>query len=173
MWLPKDERRLLMFYAVYDSDFLDHEETFSLDQLRKLLSLKPCEIKKYANQLRESEQTDSKDLNTDSAGSESNDSNQIQDITKTNPKFLEEMGTIECSNKRLQERGILEYHECGPRYYAIKLELAGFDLGRKYSSKPQTFLLWCNEYKLILTIIGLILTLLIVIFTGISAFRNK
>jgi hypothetical protein len=173
MWLPKVERKLLIFYAAYDSDFLDHEETFSFNQLRKLLSLKPWEIKKYANQLVESEQTDSNRLNNDSAELENNDSNQNQDITKAMPKFLEEMGTIECSNKRLQERGLLKYRECGPRYYAIKLDLAGWDLGRKYCSTYHTFLLWCNEYKLILTIIGLILTILIVIFTGISALRNK
>ena len=56
--------------------------------------------------------------------------------------------------------------------FRINLTLDGLDLGKKYSSKLSTFCLWFEEHKVILTIIGLILTLLIVIFAGMSAFRK-
>ena len=77
------------------------------------------------------------------------------------------------ANSDLKGRGLINYFNYEHPNIDVKLSPKGRDLGRKYSSKLHTFLLCCNEYKLILTVIGLILTLLIVIFTGISAFRNK
>jgi len=41
--------------------------------------------------------------------------------------------------------------------FKIILTLEGYDLGRKYSSKLHTFLLWCEEYKFWI-ILGLIIS---------------
>jgi len=77
------------------------------------------------------------------------------------------------TNIDFKERGLINYFSYEHPKIDVKLTRKGRDLGKKYSSKLSTSYLWCEEHKLILTIIGLILTLLIVIFTGISAFKHK
>ena len=76
------------------------------------------------------------------------------------------------TNIDLKDRGLINYFSYEHPKIDVKLTLKGRDLGKKYSSAFGTFCLWCLEHKVILTIIGLILTFLIVIFTGISAFKN-
>jgi len=94
---------------------------------------------------------------------------------RTSAKDTEKIfDTIGYASRTLMARELIHFEEEQDdiSILKIRLTLKGYDLGRKYSSKRNTFLIWCNEYKIILTIIGLILTLLIVIFTGISAFKN-
>ncbi len=50
-----------------------------------------------------------------------------------------------------------EYEEEDLSKFKISLTLKGSDLGRKYSSKSHTILLWCNEYK-VWIIVGLIIS---------------
>lgn len=153
-----------MFYAAYDSDFLSHEDTFSLNELRKILYQPPREIKKYANQLRKNKSKIIKNPNTNSTDNSKGKSNHNSDPAMI---LLEDIITIESTNKRMQERGLLKYRECGPRYYTIKLKLTGWDLGNKYNCWPIRTGLWFAEYKyhwiwvIISFLTGVISTLLI------------
>jgi len=62
------------------------------------------------------------------------------------------------ANADIKNRGCinLEYEETG-LVTNISLTLKGRDLGREYSSKPHTILLWCEEYKFWI-ILGLIIS---------------
>ena len=88
----------------------------------------------------------------------------------------EKFDMVLIANDKLKDNGFINIRYDTPGLIAIvTLTSEGQYLGRKYSLRfgIGTFCLWCKEYKVILTIIGLILTLLIVIFAGISAFKNK
>ncbi len=160
MWLPKDERRLIRYYYNEISKINDAQmcKIFTLEDLTKALGKK--------------------------------------ERPQAQKTLIEDYSEVEALNTLLSKRGLITWEEYkadgnvkltislyadstdNPHLnrtlkYQITLTIAGSDLGKKYSSKLSTFYLWCEEHKLILTIIGLILTLLIVIFTGISAFKNK
>ena len=61
-----------------------------------------------------------------------------------------------------------EYEEENLSKFKIILTLRGYDLGRKYSSKLHTFLLWCEEYKfwIILGLIISFVSILVMILKG-------
>ena len=71
----------------------------------------------------------------------------------------------------LKDRGIIhyEYEQEDLFGFKISLTLKGLDLGRKYSSKSHTILLWCNEYKIwviistIIALAGIITSILVAI----------
>jgi hypothetical protein len=66
------------------------------------------------------------------------------------------------ASETLQKRNLLAFYNDQGDAITVQLSLEGFDLGRKYNFKRQTFLLWCNEYK-VWIIVGLIISLVSVL----------
>ena len=73
------------------------------------------------------------------------------------------------NNLKGREFIYFEYEEEDLFGFKISLNLKGLDLGRKYSSKSHTILLWCSEYKIwvilstIITLAGIIISILVAI----------
>ena len=70
------------------------------------------------------------------------------------------------SSERLQRRNLIAFLQDQGDAITVGLSLEGHDLGKKYSSKPGTAWVWCNEYKfwVILTVIIGLIGLLVMIF---------
>ena len=134
MWLPKDERRLLSYYYNEISKINDIEmrKVFTLEDLTKALGKK--------------------------------------ERPQTQKNLIGDYSEVEALNTLLSKRDLITWEEYradgngkltislyadstnNPHLnrtlkYLITLTIAGYDLGRKYCSKPYTILLWCEEYK--------------------------
>jgi len=84
-------------------------------------------------------------------------------------RFMNYLDRIKIANEALSQREfiILNPHQHDPAVVIIKLDVKGYDLGRKYKSKLISSGLWFNEYKyhwiwLIVGFLGGILGALIV-----------
>jgi len=162
MWLPREERQLLMFYTAYDSDFNETRQTFSLAQLQVLVTKRVCirQIVERAAQAREA----NGDGNAQHAESQSTPNG---DVVERQKSWLKAKGTLESANNRLRERGLAESRQCGTGYWEVKINLVGWDLGSKYLSFWARNCLWFREYKdhwiwLIVSFIGGVLGALVV-----------
>jgi len=144
MWLPKEERRLLMFYTACDPNFSGHLEAFSRRDLQGLVTERWITTRKIVN--RAGEWTKKKKNHAQLTDQKAD---QNSDLVGGYFSRLRATATIESANNRLQERHLIEAHEGCTGYYQIKMNLAGWDLGNKYKSLPQTIYLWCTEYPLI------------------------
>jgi len=69
---------------------------------------------------------------------------------------------VKIANKILNRRNLLAFYNDQDDAVTVQLSLEGYDLGRKYSSKPHIILLWCEEYKFWL-ILGLIISIVSVL----------
>jgi len=82
---------------------------------------------------------------------------QHQKSSNNYKKWLEGKSRVATANKVLSERKFIKYREAGSSI-ELSLSIEGYDLGRKYSSKLHTFLLLCNEYKVWIILVGLIIS---------------
>jgi len=158
MWLPKEERRLLMFYAAYDRDFRGVATTFSIDELQ-WLTTKPRKIAKCAGELRK--KRDDGISRANHAGCPDSG------LTERCLSWLKAKATIESANNRLRERGLVDHRECGTGQYEITMRLAGWDVGNKYNRWWSRTHLWFAHYKdhwvwLIVSFLGGVLGALLV-----------
>lgn len=143
MWLPKEERHLLMVYTVFDPNFDGQEEVFKVEDLKWVLDkcLRPSKIVTKASELRKAKRQDQ--------GGNTLKNTQIDrdKAVEEYMSWLKAKATIESVNNRLSERGLIESHECGTGYYNVRMTLAGWDLGDKYNSWGTRNVLWFREYK--------------------------
>jgi len=156
MWLPKEERYLLMFYTAYDPNFDQSTMTFEIEDLKRVLSknVRPSQFVKLASELRERERgagrKDNDVENTQAGGDKKTVMTETHDNVngvKRYMSWLRAKVTIESVNNRLKERGLIESRECGTGFYQVEMNLTGWDLGNKYSSGWSRNVLWFREYK--------------------------
>ena len=149
MWLPKDERVLLAHYYNQIGE-PDIEQDFRNSQLVELLTLKSSWRVRKIQRKRE---------------------NDFKEIMQEQSLYRERINRRSIANKTLNERNLitLKLHQHDPDVIVVSLSLEGYDLGRKYSSKSHTILLWCNEYKIwvilstIIALAGIIISILVAI----------
>jgi hypothetical protein len=154
MWLPREERRLLVFYRAYDADLSGQAAVFSLDKLRPLTAGR-LRFKKIIA------------LATEAGAEKGTECDQPKDPAASMKSWLKDKATVEYANKRLHERALIEYRERGTGQYEVRILLAGWDLGDKYMSWWSRSGLWFREYKdhwvwLIVSFLGGVLGALIV-----------
>jgi len=130
MWLPKEERHLLIVYTVLDPNFEGRDMIFNIEDLKWALDkcIKPSEIIIKASKLRETQN------NSQMANSSENVKAEVNNNVEKYMSWLKAKVTIESVNNRLRERRLIEYSDCGTGCYNIKMTLAGWDLGDKYNS---------------------------------------
>jgi len=128
MWLPTVERKLLAFYAMYDSEFRDSEIDHSFAEIRPVLHMKFRDIKEYTNGLADRKKRTNCESETDDAPETNMSSSERKYM-----KWLRDLGAIESANTRLHERNLIQYIERGQHCYGITLKLSGWDLGNQYN----------------------------------------
>jgi hypothetical protein len=140
MWLPREERQLLVFYAVYDADLSGNPMSLSVDELQEVTAKRRC-----AGQIAQCVTRVKKKKNELNQGAAANP--QDGQGPSRHMQWLHAKGVIESANKRLQERGLIDLQERGTGHYDVTITLAGWDLGRKYNSWWDGTGLWFREYK--------------------------
>jgi len=156
MWLPKDERYLLMVYYVSTPELRIEGPTFSVADLQpfvikppRIPILGPRKVVKLARELIKKKHNTGLTCNQQQMNT--NVENNFVNQQETNNKYkvwFEAKIKIETANKMLKERGLLDVSECGSYYYKInEMKLAGLDLGRKYCSWFKRSGLLYAEYK--------------------------
>ncbi len=140
MWLPREERQLLIFCAAYDCDLIGNDTPFCVAELSETATKRLCaqQIRERVARVRAVKRQ---------AGQEAGPTSQSSCGSEKYMKWLNAKGVIESANSRLQNRGLIGFRKCGTECYEITLELAGWDLGRKYSSWWDRTGLWFREYK--------------------------
>jgi hypothetical protein len=140
MWLPREERQLLIFYAAYDADLHGNPMVFSVKELGDTATRRLCagQIAKCAERIKKGKGQTGQQATCDSESSNG---------SATYMKWLNAKGVIESANSRLKVRGLIGFRECGTGQYEITLNLSGWGLGRKYSSWWERNVLWFREYK--------------------------
>jgi hypothetical protein len=139
MWLPKDERHLLLGYYVSIGN--DEEEVwFALEEwahifegsLTRVPILAPWQIKRLARKAKHYRVLD-EPLNI-------NQNNNKQDTVNADK--------IRTANKRLENRGFIKLrrNHCGSMM-GITLKIEGYDLGRKYNAWWTRTGVWFAEYR--------------------------
>ena len=124
MWLPKDERRLLLYYY-RGINKVNGEESLDLKELVQSLFCK--NIKEL--QLHEKEKRD-------------------KDIEEQVKDYIDEKNRVAAANEALKRRGLIEQIiHSGGKVRRITLNLEGYDLGRKYSSWWDSSGLWFADYR--------------------------
>jgi len=140
MWLPREERQLLIFYAVSDADLHGNPMSFSVNQLGETATRRQC-----ARQIaKRAERVNGAGAQT---GQEAIPNQESGNGSATYMKWLDAKGGIESANSRLQNRGLIRFRECGTGQYEIIVNLSGWDLGRKYGLWWDRTGLWFREYK--------------------------
>lgn len=140
MWLPREERQLLMFYSAHDPDFHGNGETFSVDQLQEVATRRLCagQTAERAARVREAR----KGENAQHTEGESNhEGSAVSRVTS----WLQAKGTIESANNRLRERELVEVRDRGFGYWEVKVNLTGWDPGNKYLCLWTRSCLWFRE----------------------------
>ena len=128
MWLQKDERETLLKYYNYLQDTQEYKRFRSLSTRVYIATRNLI----------------SRDL--------------VHEIIEGGPEHVEYLAAfmtqdpIGLQDFLASSENDVEYNDI-----TLRLTLKGYDLGRKYSSKLRTFLLWCEEYKFWI-IIGLIIS---------------
>lgn len=157
MWLPKEERYLLIVYTVFDPNFNASALTFQIEDLKWVFAkyIGHGDVVNRASELKQKENKpkskNNNGKNKKVGGNEKSfivgNNNNNKEFVKKYMSWLRAKSTIESVNNRLRERGLIEFHECGTGFYSVKLKLAGWDLGDKYSSWWSRNVLWFREYK--------------------------
>jgi len=155
MWLPKDERHLLLAYYVniFNIDdrnvcrYLDNPKWFEMSDwiavLEKpswipiltpwLIKHDACKVKAYGD-------------GADMPNEEDKSMEQVQEEIK---RCIRLEKKLKISNAGLERRGFIKvqkHQHCG-EVVGISLSIKGYDLGRKYSSWWTRSGLWFAEYK--------------------------
>ncbi|MFC1637207.1 hypothetical protein ACFL5Z_20505 [Planctomycetota bacterium] len=157
MWLPKEERHLLIVYTIFDPNFDKSAMTFQIEDLQWVIAkhLKPRHVVKRASELREEKRNQNQKVSNSentqiSKNKKSVMSGNCQDNGDSVKKYLSWLNakaTIESVNNRLKERDLIESSEQGTGFYEVKMKLAGWDIGSKYISWWSRNYLWFREYK--------------------------
>ncbi len=155
MWLPRDERYLLMVYYISTPELRIEGPIFSVDELKpfvikppRIPILGPREVIKLARELIKNKRKVGLTWNQQKmeTSAENNRSKQ-QETNDRNKAWLEAKIKIEAANKMLNEIGLVVVSKCDSYYYKInEMKLAGLDLGRKYCSLWKRSNLWYAEY---------------------------
>jgi hypothetical protein len=157
MWLPREERYLLMVYTIFDPSCEQLATAFQIEDLKWVFGkhMRPGNVVKRASELREKKRNqDHRNNDVESpqiggnrksvmAGNSHDNGNGVEHYMS----WLKAKATIESVNNRLKERGLIEPRECGTGSYEVKLKLTGWDLGDKYNSWWSRNVLWFREYK--------------------------
>lgn len=123
MWLPKDERKLLVIYYVAIKEGLKKddltpiaEKWYSMDRL--ILVFRSRDYKADEKQFQEGDNKEA-DGNT---------------LVKKMDDFLTGMAVIDATNAALAERELIKLspHKQEPTRVGVSLTMKGYDLGRKY-----------------------------------------
>ena len=152
MWLPRDERYLLVVYYVNVPELNIRGHVFSVDELKRFVVkppwipiVGPKKIVKLAKGL-----VRDREANRESIRSEPPQDIARQECDRTIREYgvwLEAKGKIEAANSMLRERGLIEARECGTGFYEIEMKLKGLDLGRKYANWLERSGLLFAEYR--------------------------
>jgi len=144
MWLPKEERHLLMVYTVFDPNFDGQDMVFKVEDLKWALDkcLQPSKIVKRASELRKEAEKQDQKVNT-LENTQTDGNKKVEEYMS----WLRAKATIRSINNRLRARGLIESRECDTGCYEVKMTLAGWDLGDKYNSWCSRNVLWFREYK--------------------------
>ena len=172
MWLPKDERHLLLGYYVnmFNIDdrnvcrYLDKPKWFEMSDWTDVLKkprwipiLTPWLVKHRARRIKAYGDTKKA----------SNKEDESAVLSKKEVKTCINLKKrLQISNAALERRKLIKVqrHEHVPGVSGITLT-DGYDLGRKYSSALGTAWVWCNEYKfwvilaLIISLIGVLVAI--------------
>jgi len=129
MWLPKDERETLLKYYNYLQDTQEYKRFRSLSA-RVYIATRNLISRKL-----------------------------VHEIIEGGPEHVEYLAAF-MTQDPIGLQGFLASSENDVEYndITLRLTLEGYDLGRKYCSKPHTILLWCSEYK-VWIILGVIIGL--------------
>lgn len=140
MWLPREERQLLVLYAFCDADLHGNPIPFSVKELGETATRRLCawQIAKRAERIKKAK---------GQAGQQATCDSESSNGSAMYMKWLNAKRVIESANSRLRNRGLIGFRECGTGHYEITLNLSGWDLGRKYSSWLDRTGLWFREYK--------------------------
>jgi len=167
MWLPQQERHLLMVYDVCISRLASEGTTFRLDELAWFAAYsywvpfwRAWRVKKRAKALRTARDASS---GTPASADTSSSSGSNLDM----PRWLREKEAVEVANRTLQDRHLVSVREDGTGIYSVTMTLEGRDLGRKYNTWFDRSGLWFREYKdhwvwLVVSFLGGVLGALIV-----------
>ncbi len=167
MWLPRQERHLLMAYEVCIPGLTQGETLFSLKELAWFATYS-CwiplwgarQVRRHAKDLRAARDAD----HGPAAPGVATNPGSAGDAMK---KWLAGKDAVEVANKMLQDRRLVNVRERGTDFYGVTMVLEGRDLGRKYNSWFDCGGLWFREYKdhwvwLIVSFLGGVLGALIV-----------
>ena len=155
MWLPRDERHLLMAYYVniFNIDdrnvsiYVDKPKWFVISNWTRIFEipkwfpiLTPWMIKQTACKVKGY-------FDTSTAADENSKSNNL--TRKAVKKHIEYDKRLKIANTALEKRKLIrmQKHECCDDVAGIDLTIEGYDLGRKYSSWWTRSGLWFAEYK--------------------------
>ncbi len=153
MCLPRDERRLLRYYHK-NRDQVGKERNYSLEDLVVVLYCR--NFKEESDHIKRESQRKT-----------------LENLNENVQRYSEQYNRVRSANEALQQRGLVVLTpKEDSQLITLSLTVQGDDLGRNLNSRIGTYCLWCKGHKVILAIIGLILTLLTAIFAGISAFKN-
>ena len=149
MWLPKEERKLLIIYTKAIRKAIEKIESsvtnqkwYSLDDLINIYMAK--DFAKQAENLK-----DAFHKATDKTYENSQSSNDTPEQMKKSIKnYLSVKAEIDAANNALAERNLIKItpHERQPRI-GISLTIEGYDLGRKYADWFTCSGLHFKEYK--------------------------
>lgn len=145
MWLPSDERHLLMVYGVCIPKLGAHGEIFDVNELSWFATyacwLPFWRARKIAERAKQLKKT-----RRDKSGQ----SSPCVDVGSSSDKgepmaWLAGLKAVQSANKMLGDRGLIELREHGSRSYTVTLTLKGRDLARKYNSWWDRTGAWYND----------------------------
>jgi hypothetical protein len=163
MWLPKEERKLLVIYYVGITEGLKRvdstvtaEKWYSMSDLIAVLKAK--NVRKAAKELRgdyhksvERMYDEPDEAETSNRHSESEDHVTVADMEQ----WLKAKAEIDTVNATLRERKLINLStHTRTSDVGVSLTMEGYDLGMKYSKWPTKVSLWVGEYPWIWLIIA-------------------
>jgi len=136
MWLPKDERHLLLGYYI-SIENEGEEVCFALEEWVQIFEgltwvpiLVPCQIKRFARKVRHYPVL-----------------SEPPNIQTHNKQYPVNANKIRIANNRLEKRGLIKLRRNhSGTMMGIALTIEGYDLGRKYCSWWKRSNLWYAEY---------------------------
>lgn len=145
MWLPREERHLLMVYEVCIPKLGEEGVTFALGELSwfatytsRLPLWRAWKIAERAKQLKKTRRDESGEFSPRVPAKPGSGEKDCM-------AWLAGKEAVESANKMLTARDLIELRENGTGIYAVTLKLEGRDLARKYNSWWDRTGLWYND----------------------------
>jgi len=167
MWLPRQERHLLMAYDVCISRLASEGTIFKLDELAWFATYS-CRVPLWRAEQVTKNARDLKAARDADHGSPPGVDTSPGSAANVKPmEWLAGKEAVEVANKMLQDRHLVNVRENGTGFYTVTMTLEGRDLGRKYNSWFDRSGFWFREYKdhwvwLIVSFLGGVLGALLV-----------